>query len=98
MKDRVTDINHALLEASVEKGFAMNEFEVNRMPRPVALDRMLRAGMAIAEIKRVSKKDAVYAFTVLKKAKNARSIVSKLKSSFSLLEIEGDKDIILVKH
>ena len=52
MKDRVTDINHALLEASVEKGFAMNEFEVNRMPRPVALDRMLRAGMAIAEIKR----------------------------------------------
>ncbi len=53
---------------------------------------------AIAEIKRVSKRDAVYAFTVLKKAKNAKSIVSKLKSSFSLLEIEGNKDIILVRH
>jgi len=53
---------------------------------------------AIAEIRRVSRKDAVYAFTVLKKAKNVKSIVSKLISSFGLLEIDEEKDIILVRH
>lgn len=53
---------------------------------------------AIEEIKRVSKADAVYAFTVLKKARNAKLIVSRLRSSFNLLEIDEKKDIILVKH
>ncbi|HII16071.1 MAG TPA: class I SAM-dependent methyltransferase [Nanoarchaeota archaeon] len=51
---------------------------------------------AISEIKRVSKPGCIYAFTVLKKAKNAESIRRLLKESFRLKEIEEDKDYILV--
>lgn len=51
---------------------------------------------AIKEIKRVSKSNCVYAFTVLKKAKNAESIRRLLKENFNLKEIDEEKDWILV--
>lgn len=53
---------------------------------------------AIKEIKRVAKPDAIFAFTILKKARDFSRIVSKLKSAFSLEEIDHEKDLILVKH
>lgn len=52
---------------------------------------------AIGEIKRVSKEGCVYAFTILKKAKNAEEIKEKLKKAFNLKEVEEDeKDYILI--
>lgn len=51
---------------------------------------------AVKEIERVSKPKAVFAFTILKKAKNFKKIVSKLKSKFNLKEIDQEKDLILV--
>ncbi len=53
---------------------------------------------AIREIRRVAKPKAVFAFTILKKSKDFSGIVSKLKSEFGLEEIDGGKDLILVKH
>jgi len=50
---------------------------------------------AIKEIKRVSKQEN-YAFTILKKSKHCKDIVTKLKQNFKLKEIEEKKDIILV--
>ena len=52
----------------------------------------------VLEIKRVSKPGAPIAITILKKAKNLKSIVSKLKDELGLVEIDSEKDIILVKH
>ena len=52
---------------------------------------------AIREIKRVSKEGCVYAFTILKKAKNAEEIKQKLKKAFNLKELdENEKDYILI--
>ncbi|MBU2638354.1 MAG: class I SAM-dependent methyltransferase [Nanoarchaeota archaeon] len=51
---------------------------------------------AIKEIKRVSKPHCIYAFTVLKKAKNADILRRLLKANFKLKEIDEEKDYILV--
>lgn len=53
---------------------------------------------SIKEIERIARPGAVFAITVLKKAKNFQEIVSKLKSKFGLEEIDHEKDVILVKH
>ncbi len=53
---------------------------------------------AIKEIKRVSKKGCVYAFTILKKAGNAEKIRRLLKENFKLKEIEEEKDWVLVSE
>ncbi|MFH1064944.1 MAG: class I SAM-dependent methyltransferase [Nanoarchaeota archaeon] len=51
---------------------------------------------AIKEIKRVSNDNCIYAFTILKKAKNAVEIKEALKKAFNLKEIDEEKDYILV--
>lgn len=51
---------------------------------------------AIKEIKRVSKKDCNYAFTILKRAKKYALIRQELKKSFKLREIDEEKDLILI--
>jgi ubiquinone/menaquinone biosynthesis C-methylase UbiE len=53
---------------------------------------------AIKEIKRVSKEDCVYAFSILKKANNFQELILKLKSNFNLKEINEEKDLILVSR
>jgi len=53
---------------------------------------------AIKEIKRVSKKDCSYAFTILKRAKKYALIRQELKKSFNLREIDEEKDLILVSQ
>lgn len=50
----------------------------------------------IKEIKRVSKKNAKFAFTILKRAKNFDEIRKKLHDNFKLKEIEEEKDLILI--
>ncbi|MBL7100693.1 MAG: class I SAM-dependent methyltransferase [Nanoarchaeota archaeon] len=50
----------------------------------------------IREIKRVSKKNCKYAFTILKRAKNYHLIKQELKKSFKLKEIDEEKDMILI--
>ncbi len=60
-----------------------------------ALHHVKDAGKAAAEIRRVAKEDAVFAFTILKKAKNADELREKLKKEFGLEEIEEEKDYIL---
>ena len=50
---------------------------------------------ALAEIKRVAKRDVV--ITVLKKSKTAKEIVEKIKKMFTIVkELEEEKDIILI--
>ncbi|RME54533.1 methyltransferase domain-containing protein [Candidatus Woesearchaeota archaeon] len=51
---------------------------------------------AIKEIKRVSKPGCVYAFSILKRSKDFKEIVFKLKQNFKLKEIDEGKDLILV--
>ncbi len=51
---------------------------------------------AIREIKRVSKDNATYAFTILKKSKNFKNIVKELKKNFNLKEYDSQKDLILI--
>ncbi|MEK6863731.1 MAG: methyltransferase domain-containing protein [Nanoarchaeota archaeon] len=51
---------------------------------------------AIKEIRRVSKEGCIYAFTILKKAKNAVEIKKALKKAFNLKELDEEKDYILV--
>ncbi len=51
---------------------------------------------AIKEIKRVSKKNCKYAFTLLKRAKNYKLIRQELKKNFKLKEINEEKDTILI--
>ncbi|MBU4502701.1 MAG: class I SAM-dependent methyltransferase [Nanoarchaeota archaeon] len=52
---------------------------------------------AIKEIKRVSKENCIYAFTILKKAKNHDKIVEELKKNFKFSkEINEEKDTILI--
>jgi len=53
---------------------------------------------AVKEIKRVAKPNASFAFTVLKKAKNAKKIRRILKKEFKLREIEEEKDFILFRN
>lgn len=53
---------------------------------------------AIKEIKRVSKKDCQYAFSLLKRAKNYQLIKQELNKNFNLKEIEEEKDIILISQ
>ncbi len=50
----------------------------------------------IKEIKRVSKDNCKYAFTILKKAKNYNKIIKELKKNFKLREINEEKDTILI--
>ncbi|MBU2590260.1 MAG: class I SAM-dependent methyltransferase [Nanoarchaeota archaeon] len=51
---------------------------------------------AIKEIKRVAKEDCLFAFTILKKAKNFEEIKEKLKNNFKLKEYDSKKDLILI--
>jgi len=51
---------------------------------------------AIKEIKRVSKKNCKYAFSILKKSKNYKLIKEELKKNFKLKEIDEEKDTILI--
>ena len=51
---------------------------------------------AIKEIRRVSKDNCIYAFTILKKAANAIEIKKALKKAFNLKELDEEKDYILV--
>lgn len=53
---------------------------------------------AIREIKRVSKKDCNYAFTILKRAKKYALIRQELKKNFKLKEIDEEKDLILISR
>ena len=53
---------------------------------------------AIDEIKRISKKDTKYAFTIMKKSKDFYGIIKELHKNFSLKEIEEVKDLILVSN
>lgn len=51
---------------------------------------------AIKEIKRVSKPNTKYAFTLLKRSKSYLLIRQELKKNFKLKEIDEEKDIVLV--
>ncbi len=51
---------------------------------------------AIPEIKRVSKPNCRYAFSILKKAKNFNKIKKILHNNFDLKEINEEKDLILI--
>lgn len=51
---------------------------------------------AIKEIKRVARKDATFAFTILRKAKDFETIRKRLHANFDLKEYESEKDLILV--
>lgn len=53
---------------------------------------------AIKEIKRVSKKNCKYAFTVLKRAKKYHLIKQELNKNFDLKEIDEEKDLILISQ
>jgi len=54
---------------------------------------------AVKEIKRVSKKNASYAFTILKRTKNFKKVVSVLKRNFGqFIEIDDIHDLILIKN
>lgn len=53
---------------------------------------------AVKEIKRVSKKNCKYAFTVLKRAKKYHLIKQELKKNFNLKEIDEEKDTILISQ
>lgn len=50
----------------------------------------------IKEIKRVSKENCNYAFTILKRAKKYSLIRQELKKNFKFEEIDEEKDIILI--
>jgi ubiquinone/menaquinone biosynthesis C-methylase UbiE len=52
----------------------------------------------IPEIQRVSKPDASFAFSILKRSKNFRDIVSTLKKKLKLNKEEIEKDLVLFKH
>lgn len=51
---------------------------------------------AIKEIKRVSKPNTKYAFTILKRSKSYLLIKQELKKNFKLKEIDEEKDTVLV--
>lgn len=51
---------------------------------------------AVKEIKRVSRGN--YIFTILKKSPRFSEIKSYLKRNFNLIEINSEKDLILVEH
>lgn len=51
---------------------------------------------AVKEIKRVSKENTKYAFTILKKAKDFQKIRNYLKNNFKLKEFDEEKDLILI--
>jgi len=53
---------------------------------------------AIKEIKRVSKPNCKYAFSILKKSKDYEKIKKELKSNFKLKEIDEEKDVILISN
>ena len=53
---------------------------------------------AIKEIRRVAKPKATFAFSILKKSKDFRNIVSGLHSNFDIKAIDDDKDLILVSN
>lgn len=55
-------------------------------------------GKAIKEIRRVSKKNCLYAFTILKRAKKYHIARQELKKIFNLKEIDEEKDIILISR
>lgn len=50
----------------------------------------------VKEIKRVSKENCKYAFTILKRSKNYDLIKKELKKNFKLKEIDEEKDLILI--
>lgn len=51
---------------------------------------------AVKEIRRVSKLNAKYAFTILKRSKNYLLTKQELKKNFKLKEIDEEKDTLLV--
>jgi len=51
---------------------------------------------AIKEIKRISKKNCKYSFSILKRAQKYSLIKQELQNSFNLREIDEEKDIILI--
>ncbi len=53
---------------------------------------------AIKEMKRVSKPNCSYAFTILKRAKKYALIRQELKKNFKLKEIDEEKDLILISQ
>ncbi len=53
---------------------------------------------AVKEIKRVSKPNCRYAFTILKKSKNYNKVEEELKKNFELKEIDEEKDTILISQ
>ena len=53
---------------------------------------------AIKEIKRISKPNCSYAFTILKRAKKYALIRQELKKNFKLKEIDEEKDLILISQ
>ncbi|MFH0798321.1 MAG: methyltransferase domain-containing protein [Candidatus Woesearchaeota archaeon] len=63
-----------------------------------ALHHVKDIDKAIREIKRVSKDGCNYAFSILKKANNFNELKSKLKKYFDLIEIDEEKDLILVSR
>ncbi len=63
-----------------------------------ALHHVKDIDKAIREIKRVSKDGCDYAFSILKKAKNFNELKSKLELNFDLIEIDEEKDLILVSR
>jgi len=50
----------------------------------------------LKEIRRVGKD--YFAFSVMKKARNFSYIIEKVKEYFNVVEIEEEKDIILIEH
>ncbi len=56
----------------------------------------IRIEATINEIKRVSKKKACFAFSILKCSKDFNKIVHRLKKNFKLEELDDEKDTILV--
>ncbi len=53
---------------------------------------------AVLEIKRVAKPKALFAFSILKHAKNFKEIIITLKNKLKLKEEDSEKDLILFKH
>ncbi len=63
-----------------------------------ALHHVNDVDKAISEIKRVSKEGCIYAFTILKKARNFQELKAKLEDNFKLKGIDEEKDLILVSR
>ncbi|MEA3378627.1 MAG: class I SAM-dependent methyltransferase [Nanoarchaeota archaeon] len=76
--------------------FPDNSF--NTIISVTSLHHVKNLDLAIREIKRVAKPKCKFAFTILKKAKNFCQLKTKLLKAFNLLQVDEEKDLILVSQ